>query len=565
MANSEALSAKNIMSSIVVFLVALPLCLGIALASGVPPEKGLITGIIGGLVVGFLAGSPLQVSGPAAGLVVIVWQIVEQVGLEGLGAAIFIAGLLQIGAGYVGMGQWFRAVSPTVIYGMLSGIGALIFASQFHVMLDEAPRSSGLENFLAIPQSFLNSIMVSEMNVHFIAGSIGTITVLSIILWEKYRPSKLKVIPGALVGIGFATFLTAVLSLDIRFIKLPDSIFSAFSPISFMSFEPILSGTGALMVVTLFLVASAETLLCAVAVDKLHDGERTNFNRELMAQGVGNALCGIFAALPMTGVIVRSSANVAAGATHRSSAIMHGAWLLICVALIPNVLNLIPTASLAALLVYIGWKLMNFKIIPQLLNQGEGREELYIFVLTVFSIVSFDLLTGIGIGVAATIFQLFYRLTHLEVDLHKCPDTGDYLMEMSGAATFLSIPQISLALERLPDNAHLHVHFSHLTYIDHACLELLTNWGDQHKRSGGVVYLEWDQLHHYQEYAGRKPRSSEQRSRFEGGVPVSGSFSDTSSFSEGLAQKSSDEPMNDVQADQSDGGVARKSAASVNA
>ena len=189
------------LASIVVFLVALPLCMGIALASGVSPEKGIITGIIGGIVVGLIAGSPLQVSGPAAGLVVLVWQIVDKVGIDGLGAAVFLAGILQILSGLIGAGQIFRAVSPTVIYGMLSGIGVLIFSSQFHVMFDDKPSPSGLLNLLTIPQTVINAIsQVGMTTTAVFAALISLLTLTSVLSWDRFKKGKLKLIPGAHVS-----------------------------------------------------------------------------------------------------------------------------------------------------------------------------------------------------------------------------------------------------------------------------------------------------------------------------------------------------------------------------
>lgn len=494
------ISANNLMASVVVFLVALPLCMGIALASGISPEKGIITGIVGGLIVGFIAGSPLQVSGPAAGLVVIVWQVIEKVGLEGLGAAILVAGLIQVGAGILGAGQIFRAVSPTVIYGMLSGIGVLIFGSQFHVMIDDTPLSNGVENLLTIPSSLIKALPFNGDITHSYAAGIGLFTVCLIIAWEKFRPKSLRMLPGALVGIIGATSAALLFNLDIRYVDLPTNILASLKPISPSATLDLISLQGVMIVLSLAIVASAETLLCATAVDRMHDGEKTNYNKELIAQGIGNMICGLFAALPMTGVIVRSSANVQAGGTNRSSAILHGVWLLAFVVALPSVLKLIPTASLAALLVVIGWKLMNFSLLKEL--RVKGNEELLIFLLTVSSIVCFDLLTGIMIGVSATILQLIYRLTHLEVDIEK-NEAGkhEYNLELSGAATFLRIPTLAKALGSLPEDSVLHVHLKNLLYVDHACLELLTEWGDQHERSGGRVLMEWDDLHHHVSHA----------------------------------------------------------------
>lgn len=446
----------------------------------------------------------MQVSGPAAGLVVIVWQVIEKVGIEGFGAAVIAAGVLQVIAGLLGGGQIFRAVSPTVIYGMLSGIGVLIFGSQFHVMTDASPHSDGIANLFHIPYSLLHSLDLTSGASHPYAASIGILTIVLILVWERFRPSSLQVLPGALVGIVGASAVALSFGFEIRFIELPGNLLASLRPISGSAAVQLLSGEGILIIATLAIVASAETLLCATAVDKLHTGVRTNYNRELVAQGVGNMLCGLFAALPMTGVIVRSSANVQAGAKTRASAILHGVWLLVFITLFPSLLNLIPTASLAALLVFIGYKLMNFGILKEL--RAKGNEEVLIFLLTVISIVGFDLLTGIMIGVAATLFQLIYRLTHLEIEIERCEEKGEYNMELSGAATFLRIPALAAGLEKVPANATLHVHLHNLSYVDHACLELLTSWGDQHEKSGGKVFLEWDALHHYAQSAKLRPR-----------------------------------------------------------
>ena len=193
--------ARDFMASIVVFLVALPLCMGIAIASGAPPALGLVTGIIGGLVVGFIAGQPLQVSGPAAGLAVMVWQLIQDYGLEAMGLAVLIGGIVQFLASLVGLGRWFRAVAPAVIQGMLAGIGVLIFASQFHVMVDDKPRGGGFDNLISIPDAVVKGIFPIDGSVHHMAAAIGIITIVSILAWNRFRPKALKMVPGPLVGV----------------------------------------------------------------------------------------------------------------------------------------------------------------------------------------------------------------------------------------------------------------------------------------------------------------------------------------------------------------------------
>ena len=305
---------NDILSSVVVFLVALPLCMGISIASGVPPALGLITGIIGGIVVGSLAGSPLQVSGPAAGLAVLVWEMVRDYGIEALGPILMLSGLLQLTAGQLKVGQWFRAMSPAVIHGMLAGIGVLILASQFHVMLDDKPKQSGIANLLSIPEAIYAGIFPLDGSRHELAALIGILTITSLILWNKFRPAKLKLVPGALIAVLLATGLSQLLNLGVQRVEIPANLFDAIRIPTAETLKVLGQPALLLSAFAMAFIASAETLLSAAAVDRMQSKVRTNYDKELKAQGFGNMLCGFVGALPMTGVIVRSSANVQAGA-----------------------------------------------------------------------------------------------------------------------------------------------------------------------------------------------------------------------------------------------------------
>lgn len=222
----------DLMASVVVFLVALPLCMGVAIASGAPPALGLASGIIGGIVVGALAGQPLQVSGPAAGLAVLVWRIIEDFGLAGLGLAALVCGVIQIAAGVAGLGRWFRAVAPAVIQGMLGGIGVLIFASQFHVMLDDKPVSGGLQNLLSIPEAIYKGIFPMDGSVHHKAAAIGLLTIALIVGWNRFRPKALHVLPGPLIGAVGATLTALLFPLPIARVEVPDNLLASLNWIS---------------------------------------------------------------------------------------------------------------------------------------------------------------------------------------------------------------------------------------------------------------------------------------------------------------------------------------------
>jgi MFS superfamily sulfate permease-like transporter len=482
---------KDFMASVVVFLVALPLCMGIAIASGVPPALGLITGIVGGLVVGMLAGSPLQVSGPAAGLTVLVWETVNQHGIGMLGAIVLLAGAVQIAMGLLRAGQWFRAISPAVIQGMLAGIGVLIIASQIHVMVDDGPKGSGLRNLLSIPEAIWKGLVPLDSSSHHLAALVGVLTMAVMFAWG-YVPKRLKIVPAPLVAVVALTAVAAVFQMPIKYVQIPDSLFSVTSLPTAGALARLLDPAVIGSALALCFIASAETLLCATAVDRMHQGERTQYNRELFAQGVGNSICGLLGALPMTGVIVRSSANVEAGGKTRLSAIMHGVWILGLVALAPSVLKLIPTTALAAVLVYTGLKLVSPKAVREL--KPYGKLEVAIYFATIVGIVTTNLLVGVMIGFGLALLKLLYTFAHLEVRLHTEPATNTTTVVLGGSATFVKLPQLAAALESLPAGSNVRLDISHLSYIDHACLDLISNWRKQHVARSGQVELPWDDL-----------------------------------------------------------------------
>lgn len=610
----------DIPSSIAAFLVALPLCMGIAIASGVPVAAGLITGIIGGIVVGLLAGAPLQVSGPAAGLTVVVYEIVSTHGVAALGIIVLGAGVLQILAGLFKMGQWFRAVSPAVIHGMLAGIGVLLFASQFHVMVDDKPKENGIRNLVTIPQAIakglplpqsttagqrqfrtellkevgslhrqqialrdsissalaaapegkdaapvvappeftaqqaaitkqleelisrlsehpenlsnptktlevanlavkestvaldklqgsappadlasqqaaLGSIesLLGQLKNHQWAAKIGILTICVLFLWQAFIPKRLKVVPGPLVAVAVAAIAAFLWSLPVLYVEAPDNLWSAIRlpALGTLQHQNIAALIEAICVMAL--IASAETLLCATAVDKMHGGQRTNYDRELIAQGIGNSICGFIGALPMTGVIVRSAANVQAGARTRKSAMLHGVWLLVFVCFLTPVLRTIPVAGLAAVLVYTGYKLVNINHIKEL--RKYGWSEVGIYLATLVTIVCSDLLTGVILGIGLSAAKLLWTFARLHADLSTDPKTNRSHLALRGTATFLRLPLLAAALERVPASAELHVDLEQLNYIDHACFDLLMSWAKQHEMTGGKLVIDWNSLH----------------------------------------------------------------------
>ncbi|KAF1070715.1 MAG: C4-dicarboxylic acid transporter DauA [Pseudomonas citronellolis] len=491
---------RDLLASVVVFLVALPLCMGIAIASGMPPAKGLLTGIVGGLVVGFLAGSPLQVSGPAAGLAVLVFELVQRHGLAMLGPILVLAGAIQLLAGRLRLGCWFRVTAPAVVYGMLAGIGILIVLSQAHVMLDLTPKASGLDNLLAFPTALLGSLTEGG---EALALGLGTIALMW--AWERWRPAALRFLPGALLGVSAATLASLKLPLEVLRVRVPAQLSEAIDwlqPTDLLRLaEPSLLAAA----LAVAFIASAETLLSAAAVDRMHQGERSNMDRELSAQGVGNLLCGLLGALPMTGVIVRSSANVQAGARTRASAIFHGLWLLAFVVLLGGLLRQIPIASLAGVLVFTGLKLASPKAFSGLLRYG--RMPALVYLATAATIVASDLLTGVLVGFALTLVKLAFRASRLKASLHYNAAGDEAELRLVGSATFLKVPQLARLLDTVPAGTTLHVPLAHLKYVDHACMELLEDWGRAAQAKGCRLCVESNGLRRRLEGRARQLRA----------------------------------------------------------
>ncbi|WP_221274526.1 SulP family inorganic anion transporter [Thaumasiovibrio subtropicus] len=496
--------SNDLFASVVVFLVALPLCMGIAIASGVPASYGIITGIVGGILVGCISGAPLLVSGPAAGLAVMIWELINDHGLFVLGPIVFIAGAIQLAAGSLKMGQWFRAVSPSVIHGMLAGIGVSIVAAQLYLMMDLSPVGNGIRNLLHYPVELENLFIAIEAHqgsllepingsTSHIALGIGLLTIAVAKGWDKLAPTNMKLLPSALIAVIVATLVSWGLDLPVAHVTVPENLFAEIAIPGTAYFATFKQGDVVLAAIAVAFIASAETLLSASAVDKMHDGTKTKYSKELFAQGAGNMVCGLLGALPMTGVIARSSANVQAGAKTRLSTIMHGCLMLVFATLLSFLLAEVPIASLSAILIIIGIKLINPAHIRKL--KQFDKSEVWIYAITLGTIVVTDLLDGVLIGIGLAFARLLYSLLHLETKLEKSKENEKVItLHLMGAATFIQLPRLASTLEKIPFDTELHVDIQNLSYIDPACLELMEEWGDDHKAQGGTVVIEWHAL-----------------------------------------------------------------------
>lgn len=477
-------SSRDFAASIVVFLVAMPLCLGIAIASGVPVVMGLISGIVGGIVVGSLAGSPLQVTGPAAGLAVIIFGFVQEYGIALLGPVLVLAGLIQIGAGVLRWGSWFRLISPAVVLGMLTGIGILIILGQVHVLMGSVPAAHATDNLAAMGAT-LSRVWGAQVSVEAQALLVGLISLLSMLAWDKMKPQSLILVPGALIGVLVGTLLTTVMQLPIPRVEVSASILDGLMLPDVRSFVGLAAPGPLIAAMVIAVIASAETLLSASAVDRMHDGVRTQLNKELVAQGVGNSLCGILGGLPLTGVIVRSSANVQAGAQTRLSAILHGVWILGLVALMPWLLGLVPLTALAAVLLVTGWKLIGLHHIRDLLRHY-GTVPVAIWAATMAMVVLQDLLIGVGVGLALSLVEVLPYLRRRFVVTRRDRDDGIEL-SLNGAVTCRNVPGLIDTLEELPKDQPVRLNGRRLRYMDHTSAESISDWIRRQNRAGRKV------------------------------------------------------------------------------
>ncbi len=512
---------RDIGPSLVVFLIALPLSMGIALASGVPPALGLITAVIGGVVVGVLGGAPLQISGPSAGLAVLMLEMVERFrtdddpyGLRTIAVIVIIAGLLQAGAGLAKLGGFFRAVSPAVIRGMLTGIGIIIIAKQFHVMIDANVEGSALQALIKIPEGIIKAFTVVGDHYHYVAASVGVATLVTILAWERFRPMRLKAVPGPLAGVLVAAVGAAIVQattdVNVISVQVSASLLDYISVPSATSLSLLETRQVWMSALALAFVASAETLLCATAVSQMHGGDRTNYDRELTAQGIANTLCGLLGTLPVTGVISRSTANVQAGAATRWSSVMQATWILVFVLVAPGLLTLVPQSALAAILIYVGFKLVNVGAIRTM--AAYGRPVVAIFAATVIGVVAIDLLSGIVLGFVLSMGRLVYTLAHLDIVREEDGNRTD--LHFQGSATFVALPRLAEALEDIPAGTELHVHVEELDFIDHACLDLLTAFEKRHEETGGRLVMEWQSL--MSRYVKGGVRAADRASRMSG-------------------------------------------------
>lgn len=479
---------SDIPSGIVVFLVALPLCLGVALASGAPLFSGIIAGIVGGIVVATFSGSALSVSGPAAGLTTIVLSSIQTLGeFETFLLAVFLAGAIQMSLGFIkagGIGNYFPSA---VIKGMLAAIGVILILKQIPHLVGYDKDFVGDESFLQRDgENTFTEIIRAFDYVQPGAIIICILSLFILILWDRpfiKRNRYLALTPAPLlvviVGIGLNTIFTAsnsaLMITDEHLVSLPVSpdVGSFIGQFSFPDFSEILRKEVWIVAFTIAVVASLESLLSIDAVDKLDPYKRiTPLNKELRAQGIGNMISGLIGGLPVTSVIVRSSANVTSGAKTKSSSIFHGILLLLTAMLIPGLLNKIPLASLAAILLMVGYKLVKPSIVREIYKKG--MDQFIPFVVTIIAILFTDLLQGIVIGIVLGL--LFLLKTNFHQALFSVNENGNYLIRLQKDVSFLNKALIRKVFREIPDGSYVIIDGARSTFIDHDILETIDDF-----------------------------------------------------------------------------------------
>ncbi|MGW4055855.1 SulP family inorganic anion transporter [Streptomyces sp. NPDC004779] len=473
-------AGADVSASIAVFLIALPLSLGIALATGAPLQAGLVAAAVGGLVAGRLGGSPLQVSGPAAGLTVVTAELIQRYGWRTTCAITVLAGLAQLALSALRVARSALMVSPAIVHGMVAGIGVTIALAQLHIVLGGTPQSSAVANVLGLPAQLADAGLASLV--------ISGLTVAVLLGWPRL-PGRAgawaRKAPAALVGVGGATLLAAAAGIGVPRVDLPSWSSHALPGLPDGPVLGIAAG-----VLTITLVTSVQSLLSAVAVDKLVAARpdrgrgvpRAALDRELAGQGAANMVSGALGGLPVAGVAVRSVANVSAGAVSRASTMLHGLWIVLAALLLVPAIDLIPLAALAALVMVVGIQMVSITHIRTVTR----HREVVVYAVTVTGVVLVGVLEGVALGIAVAVAVAMQRLARTRITRED--REGRQLLRVRGQLTFLAVPRLSRALHQIPAGSAVTVVLDG-SFMDHAAYETLSDWTAGHLAHGGTVEM----------------------------------------------------------------------------
>ncbi|WP_175409027.1 bifunctional SulP family inorganic anion transporter/carbonic anhydrase [Streptomyces sp. TRM64462] len=474
------IAGADLSASISVFLIALPLSLGIALATGAPLQAGLVAAAVGGIVVGRLGGAPLQVSGPAAGLTVVTAELIQRYGWRTTCAITVLAGLTQLALASLRVARSALAVSPAIVHGMLAGIGVTIALAQLHIVLGGTPQSAVVDNLVELPQQLAN--------LHPAALSVSALTIAVLLFWPRLpgRGGRLAgKVPAALAAVAMASLLALVVGLDVPRVDLPSWSSHALPGLPEGPVLGIAAG-----VLTITLVTSVQSLLSALAVDKLVAARkepgprvpRANLDRELAGLGAANIASGALGGLPVAGVAVRSVANVTAGAVSRNSTILHGVWVALAALLLVPVIDLIPLSALAALVMVIGIQMVSITHIRSVTR----HREVLVYAATVIGVILAGILQGVAVGIVVATAVSLHRLARTRMTRER--KDGVEHVRVRGQLTFLAVPRLSRTLHQIPGDARVVIELDG-SFMDHAAYETLHDWQMSHVAHGGQVQM----------------------------------------------------------------------------
>ncbi|MCU1640751.1 MAG: putative sulfate transporter YvdB [Nocardia sp.] len=460
-------------ASLVVFLVSLPLSIGIAVAAGAPVAAGLIAAVVGAVVAGLVGGSTLQVSGPTASLTVVVAESINQFGWAATCFITVAAGLLQIVFGLSRIARGALAIAPVVVHAMLAGIGIVIALQQVHVLLGGDSLSSSWDSLVGLPQEL--------RSVHGGDFAVGLLVIVILVAWKRL-PASVRAVPGPLVAVVAATLLALVLPVRVEHIVLNGSLLDE------LRLPELPHGswaTVALMAVTIALIASVETLLSAVAVDRIrqNSSRRTDLDRELIGQGAANVVSGLIGGLPVAAVIVRSITNVKAGARTKASTMLCGLWVLLFSVALVGVVRQIPKAALAGLLIVVGIQLIKLAHVRRAQRTGD----LIVYAATIIVVVFWNLLLGMLVGLALAFALLLWRVVRVSVHA-EAVQQNRWRVTVDGTFTFLALPKLAAELATVPTGADVAIEMT-VDFLDHAAYDAIQEWVAEHRAGGGTVEL----------------------------------------------------------------------------
>ncbi|MCX4780034.1 SulP family inorganic anion transporter [Streptomyces sp. NBC_01264] len=469
----------DLSASVAVFLIALPLSLGIALATGAPLQAGLVAAAAGGIVAARLGGTPLQVSGPATGLTVVTAELIQHYGWRTTCAITVLAGLCQLGLAALRTARSALMVSPAIVHGMLAGVGVTIALAQLHIVLGGTPQSSALANVRGLPDQLAD--------LHPAALGVSVLTLAVLLCWPRLpgrTGRNLRKVPAALAAVAVATACAALAGLSLPRVDLPSWRSHALPE---LPEGPVLGIIAAVLTITL--VGSVESLLSAVATDKLIATQRrtgtrparADLNRELRGQGAANIISGALGGLPVAGGAVRSMANVKAGAVSRRSSMLHGLWILLAAGLLVPALDLIPLAALAALVMAVGVQMVS----ATHLRTVTRHREFLVYATTILAVVLGGVLEGVAIGIAMAVALALHRLARTRITVEQL-DSGVHRVWARGQLTFLAVPRLSRVLNQIPHHGHAVIELDG-SFMDHAAYETLQDWQDSHLAHGGSL------------------------------------------------------------------------------